>query len=192
MQVLAGLGDALIPGGPAAYTQAALICSLQLGFCAALLWRVPGNDRLDNLVTAGQFGMEGVQTLLLLGASAAETAGLAYATAQRIASVQRWAFYFGVLALFLPVLMKGYDLLVICLWRPCVTKEGGFSVAQGCFAFWALLTTLPLFVLSLMGFESPTFDDDKADTLMTSAEEAGGIVEEVRADSCLQTHRMSI
>lgn len=90
LQALAGVGDGLAAGSAAAWAQASTICALQISFGLTLLLVAPGADRIDNAVTAGQFFMEGLQTLMLL------VGGTHAAGSAEAASLQESAFTCGL------------------------------------------------------------------------------------------------
>jgi hypothetical protein len=109
----------------------------------------PSADRIDNVLTGTQFFAEGCQTLSLFMASEVLSD---LATAQ---TIQLAAFFLGMVAVFLPLVEKVYDAVVVQVSRCC---RGEFTLTGFFFAFVALALSLPSVLLS----KSNGFGDETA------------------------------
>ena len=129
---LNGLRSILVPGSPQAMAQIAVILSLQFGFAAYVVWLWPSNDRLDSLLIAIQYTIEGAQTVLTLQSQQSLSLGSVNVTTELTTSINTTAstglvhrvrttqssllvsaLICGVVSMMLPVLFKIYDL--VCL-----------------------------------------------------------------------------
>ena len=160
-----GAGKNIQPGSEFAFFQVVVVLSIQLGTSLYVAIVRPSADRIDNWLSAAQFLVEGSQTgVLLLGSSLAADGDLDGSSACRTAG-----FWFGLAALFIPIVEKVYDAVISQISMCC---RGEFDPVGFFYAFVALLLALPGTVATLTGFSL-----GEVDTVFGSVDEGVGQIE---------------
>ena len=164
--VLAGVGPALTPGTTQALAQVVATALLQWGAAAYMLGMRPAADRVENVIVGVQFFCEGGATAALLLASLGSMADAEVA-------LQATAFALALVALFLPIIGKVYDAVVVPLSR--LRRQDDFSVTSACCALISLLASLPGFLAVTAGLSFGGGVD--TDVLEGATDEAVGMAE---------------
>jgi len=114
--VLYGLGTSLQRGGLDGHVQLATIAVIKMGWGVVLITCMPNDDRLASTFLSVQFNLEGVAVLLLLLANLLRHEELM----ERILAL---TFVMTLFPVFIPVLLKVYDLIVVnCVVHCCRRK----------------------------------------------------------------------
>jgi len=133
----------------------------------------PSADRMDQFLTCSQFLIEGSQTMVLFLGSV--LAGYGNFAAQD--NCMAAGFWFGLLALFLPIAEKVYDALINPISQCCAGEFDPQGTAMACFS---LALALPSFFMSLFGMSS-----DAVDNITGSIDEISGVIDEAIADGVI-------
>jgi len=142
----AGIGPYVTPRSTVARAQVVVVLSLQFGFALWAKFGGAASDRVDGNICACQFFMEGLGTALLLAADFQEPGG------DTQLKLHEQAFLIELVALFLPVVEKGYDAFIVQI-SICLRRKKGeqFSFSQAVFAMVGFLLQLPNLILSFLG-----------------------------------------
>ena len=171
---LNGAGKNIEPGSQYANAQVLAVFSVQMGTSLYVSVVKPSADRIDNWLTCAQFFVEGSQTgVLLLGAFLAADGDLEGST-----TCQTAGFWFGLFALFIPILEKVYDAVINQISACC---RGEFDPVGFFYAFVALLLAIPGTVMAMLGMAG----SDELDTLIGSVDEGLGVLETAMEDGIL-------
>lgn len=141
--VLSGLGPFITRDSTGATAQVLSIAGFKLGWAAILMFYSPCGCLLSNAVVAAQFLVEGGTTLLL------------FLMAQSGASEEEkqqgmlLAFMLMLLPVFLPVLQKVYDGVIVNLVINCCRKK--FNAAAACTAMLVCILAIPAVVGKMLG-----------------------------------------
>ena len=160
-----GLGAGISAGSASANAQISLVLTIQWGVMLYILLTVPSADRIENLASGSQFGIEGAVTLLLLvGAPSGKS----------------YAFLLAMGALFLPIVQKVYD-AVISQISFCLRHPENFSARACFFAGLSVLLSIPAVVARLLGVNlasSAAVGTELGDTIAAGTEHAADGMEE--------------
>jgi len=142
MGILAGLGKAGILVGAAARAQVQAINGIQFAIFLYVWLLFPAHDRVDNLMFACQFALEGTMTALLANQGDGDFVETAKAS----------AFGLSLLALAVPLLRRFYDGVIVQCIK--LRRKGPFNKKAAALAFTIFLLQLQGMVLKLIGIQS--------------------------------------
>jgi hypothetical protein len=170
--ILTGIGPRIEPGSPEADAQMFAVICLQYGIAVYTMFGGPSADRIDNFVITAQYLTEGTCTLLLLVSGFPELFDL-----QPL--IQMAVFLLLLFGMFIPILEKGYEAIVVQLIR-CVYNMKGMSVTECCIAIVGFLAVIPSMLAALIGMDTgdgllETFLDEGVNAAASVAEEAEAI-----------------
>jgi hypothetical protein len=170
--ILTGIGPGIEPGSPEADAQMFAVICLQYGIAVYTMFGGPSADRIDNFVITAQYLTEGTCTLLLLVSGFPELFDL-----QPL--IQMAVFLLLLFGMFIPILEKGYEAVVVQLIR-CVYNMKEMSITECCIAIVGFLTVIPSMLAALIGMDAgdgllETFMDEGVNAAASAAEEAEAI-----------------
>jgi len=153
--VLYGLGPVLTAGSSWARAQAVAVLCCQCGAGMYVLGLGLSADRIENTVTGWQHVAEGLSTAVLAAEGSASL-----------------AFRLALLAMFLPLIQKLYDAIIVQISLICRNPDE-FSWQSAMFALLALLLAIPSAVIALSGVKCDNLSNmaDSADLLNSAVEE---------------------
>lgn len=152
--LLAGSSAAFDSGSPESRTLTSLTFTCQFVLAIWLYIGMPGLDRLECQVTSLQFCFEGLSTVMLL----AEEGTL--------------SFRFGLFAIFLPILLMIYDLIIVKVIERCSTKkQQRLSLADFATIFVGIGVTMWSAALAVMGQQKRSMDMLRETIVVASEQE---------------------
>ena len=159
--VLSGVGPSLEQGSLEATVQVYTMLSLQWAVVLYALLGGPSADRIDNIVITVQYTVEGTSTLLLI---LQDKVPVGYQPV-----FQTLVFYLLLLAMGIPILSKGYEVVVVNLYK-CLTNMQEMTMEERCFAIVNFLTMLPVMIGGFFGFECEDSMQDIIDSGVESVQ----------------------
>ncbi|KOO33777.1 hypothetical protein Ctob_016612, partial [Chrysochromulina tobinii] len=170
--ILTGIGPAIEPGSPEADAQMYAVICLQYGIAVYTMFGGPSADRIDNFVITAQYLTEGTCTLLLLVSGFPELFDL-----QPL--IQMVVFLLLLFGMFIPILEKGYEAIVVQLIK-CVYNMEEMSITECCIAIVGFLAAIPSMLAALVGVDAgdglmETFVEKVVNAAADVAEEAAAI-----------------
>jgi len=143
------------------------IIVLQLGFAAYVYRLGPGNDRYENVIHGTQYFLEGLGTTSVF-------AGMFATSEADKAGLQQLGFFCSLFGMFVPIVEKGYDAIIVQISTICRKNRGEeISLLGLFFAMLAFLLTIPGLIAGLMGLNLGS----AADLGTTVMDEASGAFE---------------
>ena len=162
--VLSGVGPSLEMGSLEANVQVYTMLSLQWAVVLYALLGGPSADRIDNIVISAQYSVEGTSTLFLI---LQDKVPVDYQPVY-----QTLVFFLLLFAMGIPILSKGYEVVVVNLYN-CYRQE--MTMEECAFAIVNFLIILPAF----FGFDCGDFMQDIIDSglenVQTALEDAGAV-----------------
>ena len=142
MAILSGLGKAGILVGVPAKAQVQTINGIQFIVFLYVWCLFPAYDRVDNLMYACQFALEGTMTAILSNQGEGDF----------VAAAQEAAFVLSLLALAVPLLRRFYDGVIV----PCITmrRQGPFDMKNAAYYFLLFAVKLQASIMKLIGIEA--------------------------------------
>jgi len=166
---LNGYGQTLNPQDSKAPAVILTVLTAQFSAALYIFSLGPSADRIDNALTGCQFFVEGCQTLTLFMVQSAETE-------ERAVALMFTAFLLGLTAIFLPLVEKVYDALII---QVSACLRGEFSLTGFCFAIVALAMAVPSAIAAFLGWE----DGGQTSDLSSILDEGNNAVEMTVSDN---------
>ena len=146
MGVLSGVGPYLEPGSAAAQFQVLAVGFLKCAWATLLICCIPHASLLMNMVLASIFVCEGISVVLLWYAN------WGGASAEVVERIQLWSFLLLLLPVFLPIVQKLYDAIIVNIIVNCVRKK--FDWGNVTTAMCNLLFALPTMLAKVFGIST--------------------------------------
>ena len=142
MGILSGLGKAGVLVGAAAKAQVQIITGIQFSIFLYIWVLFPAHDRVDNLMFACQFALEGTMTAILSNQGEGDFAATAQASALGLS----------LLALAVPLLRRFYDGVIVPVIQ--MRRKGPMNRKAAMLQFTIFLLQLQGTILKLVGIQS--------------------------------------
>ena len=142
MAILSGLGKAGILAGVGAKAQVRTINGMQFTIFLYVWCLFPAHDRVDNLMFACQFALEGTMTAILSNQGEGDFAEIA----------QSSAFILSLVALAVPLLRRFYDGIIVQCIK--MRRKGPFNRKAAALAMLIFFLQLQSTILKLVGISS--------------------------------------
>ena len=149
--VVQGIGPYITQDTAAATAQILSIAGVKIGWALVLLCYRPCACGLTNAIIVCQFALEGISSVLLFLAAAWDDG-----SGDLVGTMRLISFLLLLFPVFLPVMQKFYDGVIVSIIVNCCRKKFSFWATFG--AMLIFLLALPKFLGGLCGFSTGSFN----------------------------------